>query len=174
MNAEECAKEITEKIDCPECPADFHETILPLIQQCVDDQTAELQVEIKRLKEELVQSKIKEVADVELPDGRVMKFVTPETMKEIARLQAIVDKLPKYADTGEPIHIDSVVYYWLPWDGVCRGTVVGMDLRDSCDRHLICREEGATPGLCRIPNVSICCSTYEAAEAAKENEDGEQ
>ncbi len=45
----------------------------------------------KELKAELVKSRMREIADVVLHDGTVVKFVTPECRAELARLQAEVE-----------------------------------------------------------------------------------
>jgi hypothetical protein len=87
-----------EKLCCPDCgSSDLHE-YEPNILHCSacdgdwDKDRMQLRAEISRLTDELARSKMREFADVTLPDGRVVRFVTPETQAELAALQ------DRYAD----------------------------------------------------------------------------
>lgn len=48
---------------------------------------------IRELEAELIKSRKREIADVQLPDGSVAKFCTPETRKRIAELEAENERL---------------------------------------------------------------------------------
>lgn len=76
MNAEECET----KMHLAWSREDQKETIA-LIQQCVDDQTAELRAEVSSLRQQ----------------RDLARQMEPDIVK-MAELQAIVDKLPKTAD----------------------------------------------------------------------------
>jgi hypothetical protein len=106
-------------------------------------------------------------ADVPLTDeGRayITHIIQQAIDDKTKALQAIVDKLPKYADTGGPIAPDMVV--WL----VQSGRLSERKVR-SVSAGLVGVVEDGPSGTCRglahYPERR-CYSTHEAAEAAKE------
>ena len=103
--------------------------ILPVIQQCVDDATAEL--------------------------------------------QAVVDKLPKYADTGKPIvpgkdDVWLTGSHWMSPDMFTLETPLFARLIAAYDDHVVVGFDDGEPEYWDGPMYSTC----EAAEAAKEKDGG--
>jgi len=87
-----------------------------------------------------------------------------EQQQELSRLLAVVENLPKYADTGEPIVPGMIVHFWAT-RRVSDNWVVFYVFNDSMEI-----KKGKTM---RYLHESDAYSTNEAAEASKKKPDSE-